>query len=702
MADAPLSSQDAARLSAMGFDLQGVLDAEGHLQRGTDAVWRLLDDRPSDSGRAALLELIHPDDRTAWLAALGTSASSGVVTDALARALRADGDYRTLEWRFAPGEKGEVCACARDVSERRRSDESAAALRVLEDEAEQVAELGSWRLNMATGHLDWSPQMYLIFGVEPDSADLDLAGVTETAIHPDDRGRMREVNRLVLEDGVPRPSEYRIVRSGGDVRWLDARGHQVTDDKGAVVALAGFVQDITDRKLQELAALEREVRLQAVIDNAPFGAHMYRLEPDGRLVFTGYNQVAVRMLGIDHEPLMGKTLEEAFPGNNGTETPDRYREVARTGTPWEAEQYAYDADGIAGVFEVYAFSFGPNRVSVFFRDITDQKLAQAHVLESQQHFRAAFEQSAVGMLETAPDGAFLSVNQRLCEILGYSAEELGSMTFQEITHPDDLARDLEGREELTTGGADRVSMERRYVRKDGSLVWVRLSAAPVRGDDGEVRYFLCAVEDISSRRAAEEGLLESNRRLGVMVREVAEAMGRVAEARDPYTQDHEVRVNVLAHLIGVESGLSTDELDALELACLLHDVGKLRVPVEILTKPGRLSVTEFALIKEHPQEGYEILKGIDFPWPIAEIVLQHHERMDGSGYPRGLAAADILPVTRVLSVADVVEAMATNRPYRPALGLDAAMAELADSPAKYDPDVVAACWRLYEAGRIDL
>jgi PAS domain S-box-containing protein/putative nucleotidyltransferase with HDIG domain len=684
----------------MSFEFMGVLDAEGLPLRATATSWSLLEGRLAGSARASLLEMVHPDDRDLVRASLRGSLASGASADLLVRCLLG-GEYRTLEWRFARGSNREIYAVAKDASERRCSEE-AGALRVLEDEAEQVAALGSWRLDLATAHLDWSPEMYRIFGVDPGAGDLDLASITEASIHPDDRGALQEVNRRVLEDSTPRPLQYRIVLPDGEVRWVDARGHQVRDGSGTIVALAGFVQDITDRKLEGLADREREVRLQAVIDNAPFGAHMYLLEPDDRLVFIGYNQKAVQMLGIDHEALIGMTLEEAFSGNVGTETPDRYREVARTGTPWEMEQYAYDAEGIAGVFSVYAFSFGPDRVSVFFRDITDQKYSEARVRDSERHFRAAFEQSALGMLETAVDGTFTLTNDRLCEMLGYSREELSLLTFADVTHPDDVEKDLGAAAQMIAGLADDFSTEKRYLRKDGSVLWVFLSAVAVRAEDGHVRYFLCAVEDISARKAAEEALVESNRRLGAMVREVAEAMGRVSEARDPYTQDHEVRVNRLARMVGVEMGMADDDLEALEMACLLHDVGKLHVPVEILTKPGRLSDTEFALIKEHPQGGYDILKGIDFPWPIAEIVLQHHERMDGSGYPRGLTAADILPVTRVLSVADVVEAMATNRPYRPALGLEVAMDELRESASKYDPDVVAACVRLYEAGRIEL
>lgn len=697
-----LSDGDAARSRSLTFELTCVLDETGHVLRA-NGEWTGLLGRPVDElGSVTLQDLLHPDDAVAVrdaMARVGPDAASASVT---ARCLHADGEYRLLEWRFGEPVEGDVCACARDVTERRRQADATEALRVLEDEAEQVADLGSWRLDLATGSLRWSPQMFRIFGADPQRGQADLKAVIEAALHPDDRERMLEIDRLTMADRVPREVEYRIVRPDGSVRWVHTRGRQVTDAAGLVIALAGFVQDVTERKRGESTAAEREMRLRAVIDNAPFGAHLYRLDEDDRLRFIGYNQKATAMLGIDHERLFGRTLEEAFPGNIGTETPERYRGVALTGIPWETEQYAYDAQGVAGVFQVYAFSFGPRKVSVFFRDITTEKLNESRLLESEQRFRVAFDQAAVGMSEQAPDGRFARVNDRLCEILGYSREELASLTSVEITHPDDRAADLPRVREMAAGERDRYTVEKRYIRKDGSVVWTCLSAAPVSTSAGLLRYFVTAVEDISARKTAEDALLKSNESLAQMVRDVAETMGRVAEARDPYTRDHEKRVAGLARLLGVEMGLSDDELEGLNMACLLHDVGKMRIPVEILTKPGKLSNAEFALIKEHPVEGYEILRGISFPWPIAEIVLQHHERIDGSGYPRGLTGADILPAARILAVADVVEAMATNRPYRPALGVDAAMVELRDFGAKYDAEVVAACRKVHAAGLIDL
>jgi putative nucleotidyltransferase with HDIG domain len=187
-----------------------------------------------------------------------------------------------------------------------------------------------------------------------------------------------------------------------------------------------------------------------------------------------------------------------------------------------------------------------------------------------------------------------------------------------------------------------------------------------------------------------------------MVHDVIESMGRVVEMRDPYTQGHQTRVAALGKDIAIEMGLGREAVDAIEMAGLVHDIGKLSVPAEILSKPGKLSPFESLLMRLHPMQGYEILKDIAFPWPVATIVLQHHERMDGSGYPDGLRKDKLLLEARILSVADVVEAMASHRPYRPAHPVATAICEIDTHREWFDPDAVSACMRLYASGRLRL
>ena len=182
---------------------------------------------------------------------------------------------------------------------------------------------------------------------------------------------------------------------------------------------------------------------------------------------------------------------------------------------------------------------------------------------------------------------------------------------------------------------------------------------------------------------------------------IVQAMSRAVEIRDPYTAGHQRRVARLASAIAENMGLSPDRIHGLTLAGAIHDIGKIGVPAEILCKPGLLNELEFGIIRLHPQVGFDILKDIDFPWPIAQIVLQHHERIDGSGYPHQLQGKDILLETRILAVADVLETIATHRPYRPARGLDEAIAELQSNKGTlYDAGAVAACVDIFCLQRV--
>lgn len=176
----------------------------------------------------------------------------------------------------------------------------------------------------------------------------------------------------------------------------------------------------------------------------------------------------------------------------------------------------------------------------------------------------------------------------------------------------------------------------------------------------------------------------------------------LVEARDPYTAGHQRRVTDLAVAIAGRMGMDEDDAAGLRVAAMVHDIGKVYVPAEFLNRPGRLSAEEFAIIRTHPGIGYDILHPVEFPWPVADMVLQHHERLDGSGYPGGLSGGDILPGSRVLSVADVVEAICSHRPYRPGLGLDVALGEVAHMRGThYDPEVVDACLALFREDGYD-
>jgi HD-GYP domain-containing protein (c-di-GMP phosphodiesterase class II)/DNA-binding response OmpR family regulator len=214
----------------------------------------------------------------------------------------------------------------------------------------------------------------------------------------------------------------------------------------------------------------------------------------------------------------------------------------------------------------------------------------------------------------------------------------------------------------------------------------------------DLSFALTAMEQDNQRRRAEKELVQTLETLRRTLEQSMGALSAALEMRDPYTAGHQLRVNDLSCAIAKELQLSPTRIEGLKVAALIHDIGKICVPTEILSKPGKLTSIEMSLIKTHSQAGHDILMGVEFPWPIGQIILQHHERLDGSGYPQGLSGAEILLEARIIAVADVVEAMVSHRPYRAALGIDKALEEIARGKgALYDPEVADACTRLFSA-----
>ncbi len=241
-----------------------------------------------------------------------------------------------------------------------------------------------------------------------------------------------------------------------------------------------------------------------------------------------------------------------------------------------------------------------------------------------------------------------------------------------------ILSDVEAVELLKAGARD-------YILKD-SLT--RLPSA--------IRRVLADRADLEARKAAEQSLRESGEKLLRSLEETVRSMAALVELRDPYTAGHQRRVADLSVAIARELGMSEDEIHGIYLAAIIHDLGKIQVPVEILVKPGELEEAEHKLIREHSRVAYDILKDIAFPWPIAAMVYQHHEREDGSGYPQGLKSAETLLGAKILAVADIVESMSSHRPYRPAQGIEAALAEIERGRGvQYDVAVVDACLKLF-------
>jgi len=238
--------------------------------------------------------------------------------------------------------------------------------------------------------------------------------------------------------------------------------------------------------------------------------------------------------------------------------------------------------------------------------------------------------------------------------------------------------------------------ELEIVTARGNCIWIRTLGEAVRDAAGAIIAVEGAFQDINDRKKAEVELKKTLKNLRKALGTIIQVLVSAVETRDPYTAGHQVRTADLARSIAMELKLSGEQVEGIRMAGSIHDIGKLSVPAEILSKPTKLTDIEYALIKEHPRRGYELLRDVESPWPLAQIVLQHHERLDGSGYPEGRKGDEIFLEARIMAVADVVEAMASHRPYRPGLGLKAALEEISRNRSRlYDAAVVDACLSLF-------
>ena len=322
---------------------------------------------------------------------------------------------------------------------------------------------------------------------------------------------------------------------------------------------------------------------------------------------------------------------------------------------------------------------------------------QAALRESESNYRQLFENAPVGIFRVDfQNGKFLKVNDVFRGYMGYSDDEIMSLSPFDVLTEESKQRALERIQKMICGEEVSPTVEYEILDKKGRRRDVLLINKNVYGDQGHIIASDVVAHDITEQKRSDLKLQQTLASLKKAVAVTIHVLVSTLESKDPYTAGHQSRVAHLACAIASEMGLSAEQIDGIGMAGSIHDIGKISIPSEILTKPTRLTGIEFTLIQEHARIGYEILKEVESPWPLAQMAFQHHERMDGSGYPRGLKGDEILLEARIMAVADVIEAMAYHRPYRPALGIEAAHAEIAKNRGiLFDANVADACMRLF-------
>ena len=328
------------------------------------------------------------------------------------------------------------------------------------------------------------------------------------------------------------------------------------------------------------------------------------------------------------------------------------------------------------------------------QEIIERKQAEEESRRLKDFNEGIVQNMAEGIAVEDAEGRIIFVNPAAADLLGYSPEELLGQHWTVIVPPDQHPSVQAAYERHVHGETDRYELQ--LVRQDGTSVPVLVSGSP-RIEEGRFAGTLTVFTDITEHKRVEEELQRSLERLEKTFNETVQALALAIRTRNPYMAGHQRRVTQLATAIAEEMGLPEEQVEGIRVAGLIHDIGKISVPVEILSNPEGITELEYGIIKAHPQIGYDILKAVEFPWPVAEIVLQHHERLDGSGYPQGLSGDEIMLEARILAVADVVDAMASHQPYRAARGLDEALEEISQNRGVlYDPGAVGACLKLFK------
>jgi PAS domain S-box-containing protein/putative nucleotidyltransferase with HDIG domain len=450
--------------------------------------------------------------------------------------------------------------------------------------------------------------------------------------------------------------KYNTVRNPKNTEFIFNNGRQksreLTEKLNEMVLevdLDGKIVHASKKILEKTGYVEEEINKGINIDKIIFPQEAHNLKDD-------FNRL-----------IRGKKLKEPIC--------EVKRKDGSTFTSVIHPDYILDNEGeIAGI-------------RLIFTDISAVKKTEEKLLESQERYRSLFENSLDGIYRTTLEGKYIDANPALIKMLGYDSKE----ELLKIDIPTQLY--LRKNDRPSPDKRDRI-FETQLKRKDGSVITVEINSRVVRKDGKPVCYE-GIVRDVTQRKVTEEKLKESYEKLKKTLSDIIYTLASIVEVRDPYTAGHQKRVAQLAVAIATQMGLSSAVIESIRIAALIHDIGKINLPASILTRPGRLSEIEYDMVKTHSKLSYNMLKRIDFPWPIAEIVLQHHERIDGSGYPQGLKDKDIRLEAKILAVADVVEAMASYRPYRPALGIGKAIEEINNGKGKlYDRDVVDACNRV--------
>ena len=506
-----------------------------------------------------------------------------------------------------------------------------------------------------------------------------------------------EISRIL---GIMSVMIVPLISDGKVLGLLDISGRKTfkTFDLERIISISEQLTVLIDKKQKEnnLRLIFKGIRtndnrFKELFEHMSSGVAVYEAVNGGNdFIFKDFNKAAERIEKIRKKDVLEKSVLEVFPGMKNYGLFDVFKRVYRTGKPERYSISFYKDDRISGWRRNYIYMLPSGEIVAVYDDLTRQKLAEESLKSSEELSLSLMENSPSPIMVVNADTSIRYVNPALESLVGLKSSEILGKKSPYPWWPKELENGYSKKfKTVLKKGCNK--LELLFNNRMGEEYWVEINAKPVFSNE-ELKYLIVNWFDITDRKVMEDNLKISYKMLQKTLEGIINILAEIVETRDPYTSGHQKRVSKLAVAISNELGMESKIIEGIRIAAEIHDIGKINIPSSILSKPGKLTDIEFDMIKTHPQTSYNIISKIDFPLPIAEIIYQHHEKLDGSGYPRGLKDKDIMLEAKILTVADVVEAMSSHRPYRPALGLDKAVEEIIkNNGVLYDPGIVDTC-----------